>query len=753
MKKLLSIIMCLVLIVSTLTFVSIPASAASYSGTCGDDLTWSLDTSTGVLEITGSGAMPDFERYYDTPWYSYRSYIKTITIPDSVTSIGDDAFYYCTSLTSITIPNNVTSIGSSAFFCCSKLTSVTIPDSVTTIGNDAFYGCSKLTSVTISDGVTSIGYEAFYNCSVEELIIADGSETITSTMIVCKSTIKKVTIPNSVTTIGDSAFYNCTSLTGVNITDLKAWCEIDFNNSYSNPLYYAKNLYLNGELVEGDLVIPDSTTKIGIYAFKDCSKLTSITIPNNVTSIGSSAFYGCTSLTSVTIPDSVTSIGYGAFNYCTSLTSVTIGDGVTTIGDSAFKGCSKLTSVTIPNSVTSIGSSAFYGCTSLTSVTIPDCVRSIGYGAFNYCTSLISITVDSNNKNYCSENGVLFNKDKTILIQYPAKSERINYIIPNTVEEIESYAFYNSLSLTSITIPRTTISIGSSAFGGCRWIAYVYYDGNTVLWERISIDGGNDYLTTAFIEYNHVHSYTSEITVKPTCTEEGIQLNTCACGHSYTSSIPALGHTEVIDKAVAPDCTETGLTQGAHCSACNKVLIGQELVETLAHTEVIDEAVAPTCTETGLTEGKHCSVCNEVLVKQETVAALGHASVVSGVVNATYFTTGYTGDKVCSVCGVTIEKGKSISKLTLKTPKFKLTKGKKQFKVKYTSVAGATGFQVRYKIKGKWKTKTFTTKKTVTKVIKKLKKGNYQVQVRAFVKQGKQKAYSAWSKTQKVKVI
>ena len=202
-----------------------------------------------------------------------------------VTSIGDSAFHYCTSLTSITIPDSVTSIGDNAFRDCTSLTSVTIPDSVTSIGEWAFYYCTSLISVTIPDGVTSIGYAAFYECT----------------------SLTSITIPDIVTSIGNSAFSGCTSLTSI--------------------------------------TIPDSVTKIGHAAFWRCTSLTSVTIGNSVTSIGGCAFYHCTSLTSVTIPDSVTSIGYQAFYNCTLLTSVTIGNSVTLIEYDAFCDCTSLTSV------------------------------------------------------------------------------------------------------------------------------------------------------------------------------------------------------------------------------------------------------------------------------------------------------------------------------------------------------------------------------------------------------------------------
>ena len=257
--------------------------------------------------------------------------------------------------------------------------------------------------------VTSIGLYAFVGC--------DG--------------LTSVTIPKSVTSIGDYAFGDCSGLASVNISDLSAWCRIDFEGYGANPLDYAHNLYLNGVLVT-DLVIPEDVSEIKSYAFSGGSCITSVTIPESVTSIGGEAFSGCSSLASVTIPESVTSIGIYAFEGCSSLASVTIPESVTSIGDSAFFGCSSLASVTIPESVTSIGGQAFCGCSSLASVTIPEGVTSIGYSAFEDCSSLASVT------------------------------------IPNSVTTIDRFAFRSCSSLASVTIPESVTSIGYGAFDGCR---------------------------------------------------------------------------------------------------------------------------------------------------------------------------------------------------------------------------------------------------------------------------------------------
>ena len=343
--------------------------------------------------------------------------LQSVTIPNSVTSIGDKAFSGCESLQSVTIPNSVTSIGDEAFWGCEYLQSITIPNSVTSIGDGAFMWCYSLQSVTIPNSVTNIGDYAFISCtSLQSVTILNSVTKIGDHAFEqCKS-LQSVTIPNSVTSIGDEAFSDCKSLQSITIP-----------NSVTS---IGDKVFSGCESLQS-VTIPNSVTSIGDKVFSGCESLQSVTIPNSVTKIGVEAFSVCKSLQSITIPNSVTSIGYEAFSFCASLQNVTIPNSVTKIGDGAFCWCKYLQSVTIPNSVTSIGYRAFEQCKSLQSVTIPNSVTSIGDQAFSWCKSLQSVT------------------------------------IPNSVTNIGDDAFSYCESLQSVTIPNSVKSIGNCAFLLC----------------------------------------------------------------------------------------------------------------------------------------------------------------------------------------------------------------------------------------------------------------------------------------------
>lgn len=404
MKKLLSVLLSLLIAFACTTIITFPIGAtASDTEAC-----YTYVISDDVVEITG----------FDT------SVSGVINIPSKlggypVRIIGDRAFYNCNLLTSITIPDSVTDIGVMAFYNCSSLTDISIPYSVFNIGASAFMNCSSLTSVNIA------GFKF----------------------------------------IGTHAFYGCTSLEAVNTTDLAIWCEMMFSNEFSNPLYYAGNLYING-MEATEITIPDRVAgSINQYAFSGCTSLTSVTLPNCVTSIYEGAFSGCSSLTQINTYN-VAYIGSRAFEGCSSLTSITLFEGITELGEFTFSGCTSLTSFTFPSVMLNIGDWTFYNCTSLSSVIIPNGIETIGYYTFSGCSSLTSIT------------------------------------IPDSVRTIGDGAFYDCGLLTNITLPNSIKTIGFEAFIYCDQITDVYYDGTNVQWNAIEILEENESLTNAKIHFS-----------------------------------------------------------------------------------------------------------------------------------------------------------------------------------------------------------------------------------------------------------
>lgn len=357
----------------------------------------------------------------------------------TVTSIGEHAFSYCDSMTSVIIPDSVTTIGYDAFGSCSRLTSVTFPNSVTSIGERAFDSCSCLTSVTFPNSVTSIGQLAFHSCNG----------------------LTSVTIPNSVTSIGESAFENCSGLTKAEFSSVESLCQMVFVDFYANPLFYAHHLFINGKEVK-DVVIPNSVTSIGNYAFEYCSGLTSVTIPNSVTSIGWYAFFNCNGLTEVNTPsiESWLKISFqNEYSNPTRYAKNLLVNGKT------------IHRLSIPERTKRINSYAFYNCEPLIMVTFPSSIKSIGENAFSGCSGLKSVNIQ-NVDDWCrvefcfpgssNSNPIFYAESFTV----GDSDEPVRHLDLDLGDsEIPPFAFLNAKNLETIRVEAG--AIGNCAFQGC----------------------------------------------------------------------------------------------------------------------------------------------------------------------------------------------------------------------------------------------------------------------------------------------
>lgn len=435
-------------------------------------------------------------------------YIPTTYQGKPVTVIAEEAFSNCKTIKSVFIGGNVARINDSAFYNCTNLTNITFGASVKIIGEDAFTNCEKLQNVYYTGDVsawcsiqhTRLWGHPLYNAEnlyfkgelVTEVVIPDTLKEINAYSFGEYGKLQSVTIGSGVEKIGEGAFA-CENITTLNYTgDIVSWCNIEFENWASNPLWAAHDFHLNGTKVT-DLVIPDSVTKLNDFVFENAS-FNSVKLSSGLTSIGNNAFESNINLTNITFSNGLKSIGDYAFSYCNRLTSVVIPDSVTTVGDLAFYNCSSMVSATVGDNVQTIGSNAFDGCTQLSTFTLGKSVTSIGGDSFKNCINLHKVYYNGTLTTWCNIDfgnvwaSPLYNEADL----YIGNQLLTNLVVPNDVTKLEYCVFYNCKSIKSVTIPTSVKKIDSFAFYGCN-VSSITYLGTKAQWNLIDCEFGINY--------------------------------------------------------------------------------------------------------------------------------------------------------------------------------------------------------------------------------------------------------------------
>ena len=557
-----------------------------------DNLTWKLDAD-GKLTISGTGAMKDYNAAENLSPAYMNSDVKKVVIEDGVTSIGELAFFKCSSLTNITIPDSVTCIAYAAFHGCSSLSSITIPNSVTSIGIYAFVFCSSLTSITIPDGVTSIGYGAFSECS-----------SLKTISLSCKSSLKKSDFGEQADLVSYTNQHLLTKTAAKDATctedgNIEHWtcehCGKYFLSDDTNP-ETAKAVEQSETIIpalkhknattrdavepngtkpgySGDRYCPDCDTVLEKgYTYWNEGNLTwKLDADGTLTISGTGAMknydydnpspvYNNSNVKKVVIEDGVTSIGNAAFSYCSNLTSIMIPDSIASIGNYAFNGCSSLTSITILDSITIIGKDAFFNCSSLTSITIPDSITSIGESAFSYCSSLKTISLSCKSTLKKSDFG-----DQADLVSYTS------HILKKTAAKAKTCAE----------------------------------------------DGNKEYWTCEHCKKYFLSDDTNPETAKAVEQAETI--------------IPASHKLTKVKEEKAPTCTEDGNKEYWTCEHCGKYFLSDDTNPETAKAVELSETILPAI--------------------QHKNAELLNAS------EPTETAPGYSGDRYCPDCDKVVEKG------------------------------------------------------------------------------------------------
>ena len=560
--------------------------------------------------------------------------LEKVTFTDSVVEIEDNAFEYCSYLKEVEIGKNIEKIGYCAFASCGRIEKVNttmtanewsqldlrdwrsnpasyagnlyingellenvVLSGITTIKPCTFFGIDSIKHVSIPDTVEVIGKSAFSGTSIENLTLPEGVARIEDEAFSSCDVLKSVTLPKSLTYIGLYGFEKSENIAYVNYTGtIEQWVNISFFQETSNPVYYAKSLHINGELVE-DIII-ENVEGVCSYAFINCESLKNIYFADGVTTIGTKAFKACANLESVNLPNTLEISGNDAFSLCFNLNKVNYRGTVdewamidffsetsnpvyfssclylndvllenaiikeaSKIRNYTFINCDSLKTVVIGGNVEEIWT-AFKGCESLTSVEIQESVTAIYGKAFIYCTALVDVQI--------TEDGEEFGLSGEMFLGCSALEE---IMLPKRVTRIGNATFKNCTALKVVYLNSEIGFVGYDAFYGCPALEVVYYESDEEAYSEINISYGNEALASAQTHYNvhGVESHYTIITVPATCTEDGSITKSCPCGYSSFTILHAADHKHVLVNQKDATCTTDGYTGDTICEACNEV--------------------------------------------------------------------------------------------------------------------------------------------------------------------------------------
>ena len=487
------------------------------------------------------------------------SSIEEIVIPETVTSIGNYAFRDCIQLRKIIIPDQVATMGDSVFEDCTSLSEVTLPETLTSIGNRAFADCTPLTKIEFPSTLTSIGQYAFCNTGLKEVILPENLTSLGYHVFESCDVLEKAYIPASLTEVGYYGIF-------ANSPNMKT---VTFGEGITS---IPENLLAESSIEE--IVIPETVTSIGNYAFRDCKSLKTITIPDKVTKIGSYAFARCEALEDISLSSELIGVGDHAFEY-TGLKEVVLPEKLTTLGDNVFENCSALNSVHIPAAVTEVGYwGVFAGCTNLNIVTFQEGITSVPNNLF-------------------------------------AESTFSFLAIPETVTSIGNYAFRDNDNLVSVNIGKNVTAIAERAFYGSDNVVIYCYSGSEAANFAVANDIAYELLD------GHEHEFSDwEIIKAVGCTYDGKQQRSCRCGAVDFEVIPELGHeyNEFRTTDQEETCTQDGKSS-RHCIRCShRIDIQTKKSQGHVYGEWIT-VTEPTYESTG-NQKKTCSVCGAVKTEE-----------------------------------------------------------------------------------------------------------------------------------------